>query len=223
MKKIVFFTIALALSGNLSYAESADTTVAPTSDTTASPETSNTQADTQTATSATQDINCTYHIPPEKTDISEHIIVAWSKNAAVESFEFDHAKLDKELESLESCYTKEGWKSFHDALKKSGNLQAIKTQNLTVKSKIDGEVTLKQEKENQWKATVPMEVVYQNEKEKLTQLLTVDLLIGRKMSGDLGVMQLIATPRLAKGAGEPSKTGGEAQKDGDEQTTTPAE
>ncbi len=41
----------------------------------------------------------------------------------------------------------------------------------------------------------PLQVVYQNDKEKLTQLLTVDVLIGRKISGDLGIMQMIAAPR----------------------------
>jgi len=39
-----------------------------------------------------------------------------------------------------------------------------------------------------------LQVVYQNDKEKLTQKLNVDLLIGRKMSGDLGIMQMIAIP-----------------------------
>ena len=52
-------------------------------------------------------------------------------------------------------------------------------------------------KDNQWKASVPLQVVYQNDKEKLTQLLTVNLLIGRKISGDLGIMQMIATPQQA--------------------------
>lgn len=217
MKKIVFLTITLALSGNYSYAESTDTAVSPAPQATSSPaEAAQPQANTQTAN---QVINCSYHIPPEQADIAEHIIIAWSKNAATESFELDHTKLDETLTSLESCYTKAGWKSFHDALEKSGNLQAIKKQNLTVKSNVDGDVTLKQEKENQWKATIPMEVVYQNDKEKLTQQLSVDLLIGRKISGDLGVMQLIATPRLAKGSGEAQKSEADTKTDGNAQTT----
>lgn len=40
-----------------------------------------------------------------------------------------------------------------------------------------------------------MQVVYQNDKEKLTQLLSVDVLVGRKVTGNLGIMQMIATPR----------------------------
>ena len=43
-----------------------------------------------------------------------------------------------------------------------------------------------------------LQVAYQNDKEKLTQLLTVDLLIGRKVNGDLGIMQMIATPRTTE-------------------------
>ena len=66
---------------------------------------------------------------------------------------------------------------------------------MTVSSQVDGEVKINNLKDNQWKVNVPIQVVYQNDKEKLTQLLTIDLLIGRKVSGDLGIMQMIAAPR----------------------------
>ena len=59
---------------------------------------------------------------------------------------------------------------------------------------VDGELKVNPVKDNQWKVSIPLQVVYQNDKEKLTQKLNVDLLIGRKMSGDLGIMQMIATP-----------------------------
>ena len=104
--------------------------------------------------------------------------------------------------SLKNCYTDQGWQGFNEALQKSGNITAIKSQNLTVSSQVDGDLKLNAIKDNQWKVTIPLQVVYQNDKEKLTQLLTVDLLIGRKISGDLGIIQMIAAPRdpIDKGA-----------------------
>lgn len=142
-----------------------------------------------------QTIDCQYRIPAETTNIEQSLISTWAKKAAVQSFEFNPATIDEELGVLKACYTEQGWQGFNDALQKSGNINAIKTQHLTVNSQVDGELTITPTKDNQWKVTVPMQVVYQNDKEKLTQLLSVELLIGRKISGDLGIMQMIATPR----------------------------
>ena len=139
----------------------------------------------------TQAINCQYRIPAETTSIEETLISNWAKKAVVQSFEFTPTKVDDELVILKACYTDQGWQGFNDALQKSGNISAIKTQQLTVSSQVDGEVKITPVKDNQWKVTVPIQVVYQNDKNKMTQLLAIDLLIGRKISGDLGIMQMI--------------------------------
>ena len=60
---------------------------------------------------------------------------------------------------------------------------------------MNGAAQVTENKDNQWKITLPLQVVYQNDKEKVTQLLQVDLTVGRKPSGDLGITQMIATPR----------------------------
>lgn len=193
MKKIIFCTAVLTLVGSHSYAQdSAAPSGSVTNQTTQQPA----QAQTAPQPTTQQTIDCSYKIPADQTTISEEVVKTWSKNAALESFDFDHNSIDEALKTLEACYTKDGWKSFNDALDKSGNLKAIREQNLSVKSQVDGDISLQAVKENQWKVTVPMAVTYQNNKDKLTQLLSVDLLVGRKVSGDLGVMQLIAAPRV---------------------------
>ena len=144
-----------------------------------------------------QVIDCQYRIPAETTTIDQSLISTWSEKAAVQSFDFNAASLDDQLAKLKLCFTDQGWQSFNDALQKSGNLNAIKSQHLTVSSQRDGELKINPVKENQWKITIPLQVVYQNDKEKITQLLAVDLLVGRKVSGDLGIMQIIASPRVA--------------------------
>jgi hypothetical protein len=142
-----------------------------------------------------QPIDCQYHIAPKTSTVENSVITTWSQNAAVQSFDFSPTSFDMQLEKLKPCFTEQGWEGFNDALQKSGNINAIKNQNLNVSSQVDGEVKLTPIKENQWKLNVPLQVVYQNNTEKLTQLLSVDLLVGRKTSGDLGIMQIIATPR----------------------------
>lgn len=145
-------------------------------------------------------INCKYHLPADNSPVDQKVLLTWASKAAVQSFEFNPASMDQELAELKSCYTEPGWQGFNDALQKSGNIAAIKNQHLTVSSQVDGNVTINPMKDNQWKVSVPLQVVYQNDKEKLTQLLDIDLLIGRKISGDLGIMQMIAVPRKTAGA-----------------------
>jgi hypothetical protein len=197
MKRTLLATTLLATLSTLASADNAvtSTTVTPTATTTTT--TTTTPATTPAIAPAQQPvvINCKYHIPAETTTIDHSLISTWAGKAAVQSFDFNPASIDAELTELKYCYTDQGWQGFNEALQKSGNIEAIKSQHLTVSSLVDGEVKITPVKDNQWKATVPLQVVYQNDKQKLTQLLVLDLLIGRKISGDLGIMQMIAIPR----------------------------
>ncbi len=139
--------------------------------------------------------NCSYRIPAETTHVEQAVVMKWAEKAAEQSFDFDHAKIDNQLSALKTCFTEQGWVGFNDALQKSGNLSAIKSQKLSVSSMINGESKISELKDNQWKVIIPMQVVYQNDKEKLTQPLTINLIVGRKVSGDLGIMQMIAIPQ----------------------------
>lgn len=147
-------------------------------------------------------INCNYKISRETKTIEQALVLTWSKQAVVQSFDFDPAHLEQQLEQLQACFTESGWAGFKSALDKSGNVAAIKSQQLTVSSQIDGETQMVEDKDNQWKVSLPLQVVYQNDKEKVTQLLDVTLIITRKITGDLGIVQMIATPRAAANAPE---------------------
>lgn len=140
-------------------------------------------------------IDCKYKISSTTKKIDNAIVKQWAEKAAQQTFDFDAATLDKQMAELKACYTVEGWESFNNAMQQSGNLKVIQTQKLQVSSMVNGTIIVNEEKDNQWKVTIPMQVVYQNENEKLTQGLVIDLLVGRKISGDLGIMQIIASPR----------------------------
>lgn len=140
-------------------------------------------------------IDCNYHIPAGSVPIDQSLIKQWSEKAAQLAFSFDFNSIDNQLIQLKNCFTDQGWQSFNDALQKSGNLAAIKSQQLTVSSMITGDINVNQIKDNQWKVTLPLQVVYQNDKEKIIQPLSINLVVGRKLTGDLGVMQMIATPQ----------------------------
>lgn len=142
-------------------------------------------------------INCDYKISAETKAIEQSLILTWSEKAIIQSFDFDPATVDAQLQKLQACFTDQGWLSFNSALQKSGNLDAIKSQKLHVSSQIDGQPQVTEAIENQWKIIIPLQVVYQNDKEKVTQLLNVNVTVGRKITGDLGINQMIAVPRTA--------------------------
>jgi len=148
-------------------------------------------------------LNCNYHIPAETSKLDTGLVMQWAQKAAQQTFDFNPATIDAQLTALKACYTDQGWQSYNDALVKSGNLDAIKQQKLNVSSLLDGQSTITQIKDNQWKVSSPIQVVYQNEKEKIIQSLTINLIVSRKISGDLGIIQIVAIPRQAVNAAPP--------------------
>jgi len=141
-----------------------------------------------------QVINCEYKITSTE-EIKNDMVIQWSEKAAMQSFTYNSKDIDNKLQELKSCFTDQGYSSYTDALIKSGNVEAIKTQELSVSSLVDGKTKINKLENDKWQLKVPLQVVYQNSKEKLTQLLFVDMLVTRKKSGNLGISQIIAAPR----------------------------
>lgn len=149
----------------------------------------------QAPSASNQPIDCNYKLPAQITEVDTNFVIKWAEKAIEQSFTFENTKLDTQLDGLKACFTTQGWQSFHDALEKSGNLKAIASQQLVASAMVDGQALMRENKHNQWKVTIPLQVVYQNKQQKITQSLTVEVLVGRKLSGDLGIMQVVAQPR----------------------------
>lgn len=211
MNKIMLSPVLLAILATSAYAVDAPITNNTATDTTTTnsvvalppaptPGAQPTNTAAAPAPATTPTIDCNLHIPSNQTTIDPTLITTWASKAALQSFNFSPATIDTQLEALKACYTEAGWKGFNDALQKSGNISSIKSQQLNVSSQTDGTATINTVKDNQWKIVLPVEVVYQNDKEKVTQHLNVEVLVGRKATGDLGVMQMIATARPVEAA-----------------------
>ena len=159
-----------------------------------------------TTAPATPTLDCNYSIPPTSSAVDTALVLQWGQKAAQQTFTFTPSMVDTQLNVLKACFTEQGWQSFNDALTKSGNLDAIKKENLTVSNLLDGDASITATKNNQWKVIVPIQVIYQNDKEKIAQSLTINLTVGRKVSGDLGIMQIVAMPRQAATNSAPAAT-----------------
>lgn len=208
MRKTMLWTAMLAsLSYNL-YADEAVTTAnptAPASSTTTPTATPPTTTETNPVTSPAATvaapaqplvINCQMKLTvDDKTPVDPQTVQQWTEKALVQAFDMDYEAVDAQMINLKACFTDAGWKGFNDALKQSGNLDAIKAQKLNVSSQIDGSVQLAETNKNSWKFTLPLQVVYQNDQEKLIQLLTVNVLVSLNANGQLGIEQLVAATR----------------------------
>lgn len=137
-------------------------------------------------------INCTYQIPPQTTNIDLNILKQWAEYAASQSFHLSYQTLDQDINQLKHCFTEQGFTSFQNALETSGNMTAIKNQKLNVNGVKNGDLSVEVLKDGRWRVSVPLQVVYQNDQEKLTQELTVILLVERKPAGQFGIVQINA-------------------------------
>ncbi len=156
------------------------------------------------STSSLPTIDCTYQFSKDAVTIEATVVETWAKHAAVELFTFNNAELAKQLDALKRCFTDQGWQGFNTAFQKSGNLDAIKSRELSVSATLKGNPSVQVNKDNQWKVSIPMDVVYQNKENKINQSLTVNLLITRKPTGGLGILQVIAVPQQK--IGQPDNT-----------------
>lgn len=149
----------------------------------------------ETKPEAPQAINCQYKLAKDNNAVEQTLISTWAEHAAIQSFQFNPDQLQAEMDALKPCYTDQGWKAFNEALKTSGNLDAIRSNRLTVTSQVSGTAIVEAIKDKQWKASVPLKVTYQNQEKEVLQTLNVELLITLNKSGSLGIMQVIAVPK----------------------------
>lgn len=138
-------------------------------------------------------IDCNYRVPDE-TNPDPAVLLKWAEHAVAQAFEFNPSALNTQLQQLKSCFTENGWLGFNSALLKSGNLNAIKTQNLNVSSIINGKAQLIGAKENQWKIIVPVKVIYQNEEDAVTHSLSIYITVSWRNTSGFGIMQMITMP-----------------------------
>jgi hypothetical protein len=191
MKKGLFALTGIILLPAICFADT------PAAETPPAPTTEAAPAKT-TAPATPAPIDCQYKLPKGSDTVEQSLLMTWAQNAALQSFQFNPENIKTELAALKNCYTDQGWKAFNDALKTSGNLEAIQNNQLTVTSKVSGTAKVQNVQDKQWKVSMPLKVTYQNNDKQLLQALDVSLLIALNKSGALGIMQIIATPNQAE-------------------------
>jgi hypothetical protein len=140
-------------------------------------------------------LSCKNVAPNEDSPVKLDFLKKWSVYVSMKTFSLSHDTIDNTLVVLQDCFTTSGWNQFNDALNKSGNLNLIKTNHLSSNTHLMGQVVVQPQKEQQtWTADIPIRVVYQNDKQKISQQIHVHLRFSQLPNNKLAVMQIVGLP-----------------------------
>lgn len=130
--------------------------------------------------------------------ITPETLTEWAKVAAQGAYEFNYSNHAEKFESLKSCFTDAGWKSFQEALEQSNNMKVITSEKLNVTSSVKSTVSVTSAQANTWKIQVPLTVKFENNTRHMTQELVADLLVEAHANAEgqqqLGIAQFISKP-----------------------------
>mgnify|MGYP006074702035 CR=1 FL=1 len=139
-------------------------------------------------------------VPP-----NSQFVINFAQNSAIKTFTYDHKHKSEQWFELGKCYSELGWKSFGNAMSRSGNNQSITDEKLFVSAKFDGKAEMLASNliASTWKVMIPLIVRYEDETHYLEQHLKVKMVISIEKQ-QLAIDQVIASPALVKHKYEPS-------------------
>ena len=57
-------------------------------------------------------------------------VINWATNSVISTYSYNALSYEKQMTDLSSLFTTKGWENFENALKKSGNLESVKKNQL---------------------------------------------------------------------------------------------
>lgn len=140
-------------------------------------------------------INCKSLIPESPSQNRRKFIKKYSAYVAKQTFAFNYLSIDFDLSQINECFTDNGWTQFKTALDHSGNVALVKNNLLTSSSQIIEPIAIQHIKdEARWEVDVPIQIVYQNDKKKITQMISVHLNILELPDRHVSVLQIMGKP-----------------------------
>lgn len=111
-------------------------------------------------------------------------LLSWAVNVAKVLNTFDYYNYKTEFNAASKYFTRKGWSNYQKAFKKSGNLQQVLDNELTVTIKIgENPVILEQgvqpNKIYQWKVEIPAVITYQGAINKAVEPSVINMTIER--------------------------------------------
>ena len=139
--------------------------------------------------------------------VSQTALLQWANEAAISSFSFDYVSYRKNLQKASEYYTPDGWKSFENALKESGNLETVIAKHLVVTAVATGAPTIIDQSvisgRYAWKIQMPLLVTYESGAQIMRQPMVVTMVVTRVSTLNtpkgIAIAQFYGTPGQAQG------------------------
>lgn len=133
---------------------------------------------------------------------SDSAVLQWAVQAAIASFTYNFVNYHEELKVASAYYTTDGWREFMGGLKKSSNLDIVKTKKLIVSAvATKAPVILQKGLLNgrfSWRVQMPVLITYQSASEFTQQDTIVTMLITRistiESPRGIGIAQFFSGP-----------------------------
>lgn len=141
-------------------------------------------------------------IPLDEPNLSREAVSQWAVNAITESYTMDYVNFRTQVaKSGREYFTDKGSEQFKEALKASGNLEALLTRRMVISTIVTSTPIINSEGLNNgtyaWQVDVPIRVTYQNSENKATQELLAKLLIVRESTLEkrfgVGIAQFVTS------------------------------
>ncbi|NBX84837.1 MAG: hypothetical protein EBQ95_04415 [Gammaproteobacteria bacterium] len=140
-------------------------------------------------------VTCSSLIPTSPSENRRKFVKKWSAFVAKQAFALNYATVEFDIQQIKDCFSDTGWTNFKSALDHSGNIAMIKANLLTSTAQIIEPIAIQHIKdESRWEIDVPMQIVYQNDKKKMTQMISVHLNISELSNRQLSILQIMGNP-----------------------------
>lgn len=114
-------------------------------------------------------------------------LLEWAQEAALAANSYDFANYRRALQGASNYFTPRAWRQYQDALESSRNLEAVISAKLAVSATVTGApVVLEQGVSNagrySWKVRVPLLLIYESSRRRITQPVEITMIITRVSS-----------------------------------------
>ncbi len=111
------------------------------------------------------------------------VVSEWVLQSTIQAYSYDFANYHSQLGAAEANFTQEGWLAFEDALKQSGDLDAVVNQKYAVSAVATGAPSLQSEgvvkHVYQWVFEFPMTLTYASAEQSSSKQVMVTVTVER--------------------------------------------
>ena len=124
-----------------------------------------------------------------KANPNDEEVLQWATSSVISTYSYNALSYEKQMDSLKNIFTTKGWSNFEEALKKSGNLESVKKNQLVVTAYKTASAKIisfsKKNKQDTWVVKVPANVTYRNEYIKVEQQIESYVTITKELDKNM--------------------------------------